>query len=175
LFSVEGSGKSRFCYDLFEEEDASSTWVIASQDTLGSRKRCEEVAMEALVSGHRVVIDRCNMSSQQRSTWVKLAQKHWPFANKNSIWCLHFDIPVEECIARCKNGKEGHQTVSCEEAEKVVMHQAREWEAPTLDEGFSAVVTFRTGDGDFYRNTVKNLGKVLEAERNIDEVLLGVT
>ena len=96
LVGYPGSGKSKFCYDLFEEENVNSTWTIVCQDTLKSRHRCEEVARDALISGHRVIVDRCNMDAAQRKTWIDLANEHWPFKSTMGAhvlcvrwcWCI---------------------------------------------------------------------------------------
>jgi hypothetical protein len=182
---------------LFEEEDAKSTWVVVCQDTLKTRKRCEEVAKDALISGHRVVVDRGNMSKEQRAHWVKLAHEHWPFENKGSIMCLHFDTPYGECVRRCQV-MEDHPTVPPAEAEKVVSPplastpcfmcdqltanvqkkvgcQAAAWEEPSLDEGFSSIVTLKPPDVPFYRDLVMKLAKVLKVERSTEETMLGVS
>lgn len=45
--------------------------VRVSQDKLGSRKRCEKLAMDSLRHGRDIVIDRCNFDVGQRRTWIR--------------------------------------------------------------------------------------------------------
>lgn len=163
LTGLPGSGKSKFSYDLFEEQDSDKncTWVHVNQDDLGSRKRCEEVAREALISGHRVVIDRCNQSIEQRRTWIVLAKEHWAFKDTvpaANVFCVNIDTPMDVCIERCK---QDNHPIPSEEAEKVVTCQARDWEQPSLTEGFCAIVNLHAGDAAFAKDLIAKLAQPL--------------
>jgi len=165
LAGLPGCGKSNFCFDLFEEQDASSPWVVVCQDTLGTRKRCEDAVKEALVSGHRVVVDRCNQSVAQRKHWVDLANEHWPFKEAEKladVTCLYFNTPYDVCVARCK-ARDDHPTVSSADAEKIIGCQAKEFQKPTLDEGFCSIVTMEPGDTPFYREIVRKMAQPYDA------------
>ena len=164
LTGLPGCGKSNFCYDLFEEQSSESPWVVICQDTLGTRKRCIDACKEALISGKRVIIDRCNQSVEQRAWWIDLANKHWPFKNSTEpacIFCVDFNTPFDLCVARTK-ARGDHPTVPSHEAEKIIACQAKEWEVPTLKEGFTAVVSVEDNDTEFYRQLVMKLSKKME-------------
>jgi len=49
-------------------------WACVNQDTLGSRRRCEEECAAALAAGRRVVIDRTNIDEAQRAHWLAPAR-----------------------------------------------------------------------------------------------------
>lgn len=56
LSGLPGCGKSHFCLDLLEDsDDEASKWVVVSQDSLGNRKRCEQVVHDALSQGKLIV------------------------------------------------------------------------------------------------------------------------
>lgn len=89
---------------MYEEEkqDPSSRWTVICQDKLGTRARCIQEAKEALSSGHRVIIDRCNGTIEQRKVWIDLAKEHWP--NKDltltalpHVMCINFDTDYDLC------------------------------------------------------------------------------
>lgn len=171
LTGLPGSGKSKFCYDLFEDEesDKNCTWVHVNQDDLGSRKRCEEVAREALISGHRVIVDRCNQSIEQRKTWIDLAKEHWAFRDTTpaaNVFCVNIDTPADVCIERCK--QDSHPIPSAE-AEKVVTCQARDWEQPSLKEGFCAIVDLHSGDATFAKELISKLAQPLSIVHKTQE------
>jgi bifunctional polynucleotide phosphatase/kinase len=84
LCGFVGSGKSSFAAQLFSRSahppsiTASSSssfhnppveWVIICQDELLRLEKCAKVAAEALSAGHSVIIDRTNLSPEQRAHW----------------------------------------------------------------------------------------------------------
>jgi atypical dual specificity phosphatase len=171
LTGLPGSGKSKFCYDLVTSEQgkggegSNSSWVVVCQDHLGSRNRCEEVAQEALQSGHRVVIDRCNQSVEQRKNWVELAHKHWPksdmtFNKSPDVFCISFDTPFDLCVERTA-AQEDHPTVAPADALKVCKFQAKEWENPSLAEGFACHVVLRPDQSVLRQTLIDKLDKPL--------------
>src|SRR5271165_997988 len=75
LVGLPGSGKSTLC------SGELSGYTRINQDELGSRSRCIEVASDALESQNSVVIDRTNIDTNQRATWVNLARKFGAFVS----------------------------------------------------------------------------------------------
>lgn len=159
-----GSGKSHFCFDLFEEEkqDPSSRWTVICQDKLGSRQRCINDAREALTSGHRVIIDRCNGTMEQRKIWLDLAKESWQLEDvPPHVFCINFDTDYDLCVQRC-NARDDHPTIKPGEGAKVVACQAKDREPPTMDkEDFAAVVVLREGDSSTYADLIKKLSRPL--------------
>lgn len=169
LTGLPGSGKSNFCYDLVTseqgQEGSKSPWVVVCQDELGTRKRCEAAVREALHAGHRVVIDRCNQSVEQRKTWIDLAHECWPksdmtFNKSPDIFCISFDTPFDLCVERSA-ARNDHPTVAAADALKVCKCQSKEWENPTLGEGFACHVVVRPSDPGMYQALIDKLDKPL--------------
>ena len=75
LTGTSGSGKSTIAKGLTEKK-----WTVVNQDTIGSycerecfRKKADQCVMKAkhgLMLGRHVVIDRTNMSAEQRKKFV---------------------------------------------------------------------------------------------------------
>lgn len=112
LCGLPGSGKSWFSQAIVRRgglinkphegsRNTSPIWRIISQDDAGSRATCERDIGRA---GSRVVLDRCNPSSDERRDWIKLA-----------LWaqhpvCVWFDYDSQLCIDRAQD-REGHPTL----------------------------------------------------------------
>lgn len=71
---LQGVGKSTFAKALVAR--SAAPWQRVNQDSLGSRKKCEAVAKNALRSRHNVVVDRCNFDERQREAWLQIAHAH---------------------------------------------------------------------------------------------------
>ena len=69
-----GSGKSTFASSL-----PRKNWQVVNQDTAGThgrpgtREHCVTLTKKALLSRKNVFVDRCGLTGEQRSTFVKLA------------------------------------------------------------------------------------------------------
>lgn len=85
LVGLPGSGKTTFALRLVE----GGGWVRVSQDDVGgSRAAVERSFMEALESGHAVVVDRCNCTVQQRRWFIRTCI----FRPRRGVWlacCFH--------------------------------------------------------------------------------------
>lgn len=79
LVGCPGSGKSHFARQL--EQSVPSKYVRVNQDTLGSRKRCEEMTRNVLLQKKCPIIDRCNFDESQRAHFLEIAR--------------HCNIPVD--------------------------------------------------------------------------------
>ena len=72
---------------------AQRVWVRVNQDELGTRRRCEDAARDALLAGHSVIVDRTNINPEQRAHWFRVAgEVGLPAA---CVHCLYFYIPIE--------------------------------------------------------------------------------
>lgn len=133
LCGLPGSGKSTIAKEM-----ETRGYVRVNQDELGSKKTCVRVAEGALKAGHSLVIDRCNFSADQRSTWIALA-KHYKVKNVRAIWC---NVSPELCIQRA-SVRQGHPTIApdVEVARRVVYALEKMWETPKLEEGIDELET----------------------------------
>ena len=97
LCGVVGSGKSTWAANLMVRSNASraatitaagpatlnaaahaaaasaqgNDWVVVCQDVLKSRAKCEKVCAGALAAGQSVVVDRTNLTAEQRASFVE--------------------------------------------------------------------------------------------------------
>eukprot|EP00435_Cladocopium_sp_Y103_P031378 s1968_g7.t3 len=136
LVGLPGSGKSTLASRL-----QKFGWVVINQDTLGDRKKCVAAANEALSSGKRIVVDRCNVTRLQRRVWLGVADE-----NKASTACIWLDVPEEECGDRVLH-RFGHSTLPADNSSLEVISAFQErFESPMEAEGF--VMWWVRDDGD---------------------------
>jgi bifunctional polynucleotide phosphatase/kinase len=136
LTGLPGSGKSTVCKDWFP------TYTRINQDALGNRQACIDEMRKQLDAGNSVVIDRVNVTKQQREIWIDVA-KGYPV---KSITSVVLAVPEEECIARIHVRKD-HETITedmpLEKKKSIVYNFHQMYEMPTLSEGFNTVIIHR--------------------------------
>jgi predicted kinase len=136
MCGLPGSGKSTLSKNWFPN------YFRISQDELGSRNKCIDVMRYALDSKTDVLVDRVNNTKSQRKFWLDLALQ----AGATAITCVYIQVPEEECIARIHERK-GHETISSEmsldKKREIVYNFNKNFEMPTLDEGFSSILITR--------------------------------
>uniref|UniRef100_A0A8C4LES7 Polynucleotide kinase 3'-phosphatase n=1 Tax=Equus asinus asinus TaxID=83772 RepID=A0A8C4LES7_EQUAS len=118
-----GAGKSTF----LQEHLVSAGYVHVNRDTLGSWQRCVTACEAALKQRKRVVIDNTNPDIQSRARYVKCAQDAGVPCR-----CFLFSASLEQ--ARHNNRVRGRSPPSPSSATR------KQFEAPTLAEGFSAIL-----------------------------------
>lgn len=134
---LPGSGKTWVARSLIARNRKRWTWI--NQDEAGVREACENAMGHAPKSTGAVILDRCNSARDDRASWLSLAA-HW--SNKPVV--VWFDYAPELCIARAQN-RAGHPTLPPgNRVRSAVAQMRRIFVRPTLDEGFSAVVTIRS-------------------------------
>ncbi|GJD08885.1 Transcription factor bHLH140 [Galdieria sulphuraria] len=69
LIGIPGSGKTTFAKKLEEKG-----WCRVCQDELFTRQQCENYTITHLLQGKSIVIDRCNVTKEQRAIWINLAK-----------------------------------------------------------------------------------------------------
>ncbi|KAJ1310711.1 hypothetical protein OPQ81_009235 [Rhizoctonia solani] len=114
LCGLPGSGKSWFSQAIarrggFLGKEGGShsltrSWRIVSQDESGSRATCETDISRPGQPGSRVILDRCNPTSEERRLWIKLAS--WS-QHPIVVW---FDYQPQLCIDRAQD-RESHPTL----------------------------------------------------------------
>lgn len=123
LCGLPGSGKTTFAKWL-----ATFGWRHVNQDNLGSRAACALEAANALASRVSVVVDRCNLSAEQRRCWFDLGR-----ARGSAIGVLWFSLDLQECIARAAQRRD-HPTLLVERAPGIIRRLALDVEDLTHEE-----------------------------------------
>lgn len=148
LVGLPGAGKTFFA-ELLEK----TGWVSISQDDLGDRGKCVSKTKWALNQGHNIVIDRCNVSPQQRSHWVKCAMQ---YKNKKKGNMNRHLVIIAVCLQTNKilcqtrvAERENHLTLkggSREETDPIVDKFDKEMIYPTSNEKFDKIVPVASED-----------------------------
>uniref|UniRef100_A0A2K5JFL6 PNK FHA domain-containing protein n=1 Tax=Colobus angolensis palliatus TaxID=336983 RepID=A0A2K5JFL6_COLAP len=125
-----GAGKSTF----LKKHLVSAGYVYVNRDTLGSWQRCVTACETALKQGKRVAIDNTNPDSTSRARYVQCAR-----AAGFPCRCFLFTATLEQ--ARHNNRfREMTDSSHVPVSDMVMYGYRKQFEAPTLAEGFSAIL-----------------------------------
>uniref|UniRef100_A0A2K6JZT5 Bifunctional polynucleotide phosphatase/kinase n=1 Tax=Rhinopithecus bieti TaxID=61621 RepID=A0A2K6JZT5_RHIBE len=125
-----GAGKSTFLKKYL----VSAGYVHVNRDTLGSWQRCVTACETALKQGKRVAIDNTNPDSASRARYVQCAR-----AAGLPCRCFLFTATLEQ--ARHNNRfREMTDSSHVPVSDMVMYGYRKQFEAPTLAEGFSAIL-----------------------------------
>jgi len=128
LTGLPGSGKSSLAIELKKRG-----FEIVCQDTLGSRKACEEVVKKLMKEGKKCVIDRCNHTNHQRNIWINLMMRFAPRQLNPVALILHLKQNPNVCMQRVLERK-GHKTLPPVLSSKSVIDRfALSFEEPSHD------------------------------------------
>ncbi|GJQ12976.1 hypothetical protein GpartN1_g4767.t1 [Galdieria partita] len=153
LTGIPGSGKTSFAKKL-----EAKGWCRVCQDELLTRQQCENYAITQLLQGKPIVIDRCNVTKEQRAIWIKLAK------NANAVvGCLVFTTPLHICVSRVAQRSE-HPNLKGNDpkTESVIFQFAKDFCAPTAEEGIDFCRRIQT-EQDEYR-ILQQLEKILNSQ-----------
>jgi protein-tyrosine phosphatase/tRNA uridine 5-carbamoylmethylation protein Kti12 len=128
LVGIPGSGKSTFSKHL--EKYLGDDMVYLNQDTQGRKDLSKEISKNCR-NKKLVVVDRCNLTRKDREEWSCYFNE--------SVWCIYFDIPPEECFYRVEHRK-GHPTLGGLGGVKIAKEMLSKIETPGFDEGFEQII-----------------------------------
>ena len=139
LVGLPGSGKSTFTQAILTSQTRSPFTAI-NQDELGTRKKCEALTRSALGRGESVIIDRTNISVQQRLTWTRLAKEFG-----SAVDVVYFQVDQATCAKRCDT-REDHPTVKRGQGKMVVNMMKKAHQPPNArKEGFRNIFNVSGG------------------------------
>jgi len=128
LCGLPGSGKSTLVTQF-----RKLGYHIISQDTIGSRKKCEEIFINLMKKGKKCVVDRCNHTINQRQIWINLMKKHTIVKNPLSL-ILHLNVKQDVCKHRVSK-RQNHPTLPCDiNSNNIIEKFACEFEKPSHKE-----------------------------------------
>ena len=149
LVGLQGSGKSFLTARLKEKLQESSgnsqlrciginqdavrrdfPWISSSKSkrVSGSREDCvkvfrnefEQVEQDDLGMNLLVVIDRTNLTSEQRSTWIQEARYQREKGHGVTVFCVFLDLPVKLCSFRAAQRQDHEGQVQGQKAYPIV-------------------------------------------------------
>jgi aprataxin len=153
LVGLQGAGKSTFAAALQGRAGAGGggtlRWTRVCQDVIagpgrrGTRAQCVAAAAAALRRGEGVIIDRTNVTAEQRFDFLAAARAAGAPAH-----CVFLDLPAAACAARAA-GRAAHEGgVQGPGARRIVGMAARALAAepgpPSAREGFASVLICRS-------------------------------
>lgn len=100
LAGVPGSGKSTFSHALMQRSTLQP-WECVNQDTIregrsGTREQCLQSMAAALKERKNVIIDRTNVTPEQRQPFIQVAREH----GARKVYCVVLQLPSKVCGAR---------------------------------------------------------------------------
>lgn len=134
LVGLPGAGKST----LFAALDRRwpGRYCRVCQDILKSRPKCEKAAREALIQGLTPVIDRTNVDTKQRESWLRIAAEAGVEAH-----AVFFNVSPALCMQRVKERTEHFGS----EAKPFIVNMMKgRLRAPDAAEGFAKVEAVST-------------------------------
>ncbi len=134
LVGLPGAGKSTLSAAL--DRSCPGRYCRVCQDILKSRAKCEKAAREALAQGLTPVIDRTNVDTKQRESWVRIAAEAGVEAH-----AVFFSVAPALCMQRVKERTEHFGS----QAKPFIVNMMKgRLRAPDAAEGFAKVDTMST-------------------------------
>lgn len=135
LIGPPGAGKSSYAKEL-----ETLGYVRINQDTFkGNRSSTTKAFDEALNEGKSIVLDRCNITKDQRRPWINKAMSK----GYEERIAVDFKTEKEVCITRVAN-RTGHETIKentpLAKVREIVEGFVKSYEAPEFTEGFTTLV-----------------------------------
>lgn len=132
MIGYPASGKSTISTSLANSSDKV---IRVNQDEIREKGKCEElVGKYAKKKDYTVILDRCNLSREERRYWIDIAH------NPKSRWAIYLDIDVEECKYRITRRK-NHPIIREGGGIRILESLNGKLEPPTKEEGFEKIFT----------------------------------
>lgn len=135
LVGIPGSGKTSYAREL-----EAIGYVRISQDEFnGDRGKTTEAFNLAMEQGKNIVLDRCNITKDQRRPWLNKAMYH----GYEERIAMVFQVDPDECVQRIKE-RQGHETIPSDTPEEKIksivygFHKSKQ--EPTFAEGFTVMM-----------------------------------
>eukprot|EP00210_Caulerpa_lentillifera_P004310 g4113.t1 len=139
MIGVSRSGKSRFAAALYR-----MGWNVIGGNLY--EEIPHEQFLQSIKEGKEVVIDRCNLTPEDRSVWFQKINKEFQDTRILQWIAVVMDTSLEECMLRSKNS-------SVKERNRIHRH-TREFQPPRISEGFNEILHFT----DFESSLERYLG-----------------
>lgn len=125
------SGKSTFSLEM--QKYYGNQIVHINQDELG-KKACEELFINKAKSSSTIILDRCNISKEERKSWLSC----YPVSKKKI--CVWFNYDISVCVDRVKK-RTNHPTIkNGVSGTKIIEEMYEKIENPILAEGFNEII-----------------------------------
>lgn len=138
LVGLQGSGKSTFRRERFDH-----THVVVSKDLFRNNPRPARrqafLIDEALSAGRSVVVDNCNVTTEDRRLLIEQARRY-----QARVVCYYFPPDLDACLAR-NALREGKARVP----DAAIHRFARWFVEPTREEGFDELFEVGLGEDGF--------------------------
>lgn len=136
LVGYPASGKSTFSNALTK---IYNDIIRVNQDEIRQKGKCEEIVIKNSGKNNKtILIDRCNLTKEERKRWLQIA-------NNKSSWCIFLNIPLDECKYRISKRK-NHPTIKQDEGLKILTSIENILEEPNISEGFEKIISLTTNE-----------------------------
>jgi len=141
LVGLPGAGKSTFATHLIQQ--SPQRFARINQDSVKSGKRgtrdmCINTATSALRQGINVIIDRTNVSSEQRKYFLDTAAAAG--LDPSNVHCVFLNLPVKACGSRAADRQNHEGGVFGPKAYGTVGMMQKQLKPPLMSEGFASVL-----------------------------------
>lgn len=132
LVGIPGSGKSTYAREMEKHN-----YLVISQDRTRDKYKCIRDYINGLQFKRNIIIDRTNVTKEQRKIWIELAKAY----DYQTIECNYFKIKLPDAQERVvkRINHENMDSLSSEKKKSVCENFFKIIEPPKTREGFSKI------------------------------------